>query len=155
MSGRIDARLDELGIVLPKALPPAANYVPFTLAGGLLFVAGQVSVTADGRRIVGKVGADLTLEDAHEAARACAINLLAQARLACGGDLDRIAACVKLGGFVNATADFTDHPKVLNGASDLMVDVLGEKGRHARFAVGAASLPFNVAVEIDGVFALD
>lgn len=153
-AGRIAARLAEQGIVLPMPGKPAGSYVPFTVAGGLVFVAGQVPV-ADGRILhTGRLGADLTVEQGQAAARLCALNLLAQLRAACDGDLDRVRGCLKLGGFVNCTADFEDHPAVINGASDLIVAVFGEAGRHARFAVGAPSLPFDSAVEIDGVFAI-
>ncbi len=152
MTGAIDARLAELGIALPDAPAPAANYVPFVVAGSLVFVSGQVPFR-DGRLShVGKLGDAYSVEDGQECARVCAINILAQLRAACGGDLDRVARCVKLGGFVNSMPDFTDQPKVINGASDLIVEVFGERGRHARFAVGAPSLPFDAAVEIDAVF---
>lgn len=154
MAGQITTRLAELGIELPEPSAPAANYVPYVLSGNLIFVSGQVTVWNGELRFIGKVGADLSLEDGIEAARLCALNLIAQARDAAGGDLDRIKRVVKLGGFVNAGPDFTDHPKVINGASDLMVEVFGEAGKHARFAVGAGSLPLGVAVEIDGVFEL-
>ena len=154
MAGQITMRLAELGIELPEPSAPAANYVPYVLSGNLIFVSGQVTVWNGELRFIGKVGADLSLEDGIEAARLCALNLIAQARDAAGGDLDRIKRVVKLGGFVNAGPDFTDHPKVINGASDLMVEVFGEAGKHARFAVGAGSLPLGVAVEIDGVFEL-
>jgi enamine deaminase RidA (YjgF/YER057c/UK114 family) len=147
----IEARLAELGITLPDAPAPVANYVPFVLSGNLLFVSGQVSADANGP-IRGKLGADMSVEAGTEAARRCAISLLAQAKKACGGDLSRIRRVVKLTGFVNSTPDFTDQPKVVNGASDLMVDVLGDAGRHARAAVSATALPLGVAVEIDAVF---
>ncbi|MEQ8348249.1 MAG: RidA family protein [Sneathiellaceae bacterium] len=154
MAGTVDARLKELGIVLPDAPAPAANYVPFTLEGGILYVSGQVPFR-DGRiAYSGKVGIDLPVEEGQAAARTCAINVLAQARAACGGDLDRVKRVLKLGGFVNAGPDFADHPKVINGASDLMVEVFGDAGRHARFAVGAGSLPLNCAVEVEAIFAL-
>lgn len=147
----IESRLAELGVVLPDAPAPAANYVPFVITGTLVHVSGQISQNADGM-IKGKLGADLTVEQGAEAARLCAIGLLSQARHACGGDFSRLVRLVKLVGFVNSTADFTDQPKVVNGASDFMVAVLGEAGRHARSSVSAASLPFNVAVEIEGIF---
>lgn len=147
----IESRLAELGVVLPDAPAPAANYVPFVVTGGLVHVSGQISQNEDGP-IRGKLGADLTVEQGAEAARRCAIALLAQARHACGGDLSRLVRVVRLAGFVNSTADFTDQPKVINGASDFLVAALGEAGRHARSAVSAASLPFGVAVEIEGVF---
>ncbi len=147
----IDARLAELGITLPDAPAPVANYVPYVQTGNLLFVSGQVSSDANGP-IKGKLGADMGVEAGAEAARRCAISLLAQAKKACGGDLSRIRRVVKLTGFVNSTPDFTDQPKVVNGASDLMVAVLGEAGRHARAAVSAPALPLGVAVEVDAVF---
>lgn len=147
----IDARLAELGITLPDAPAPVANYVPYVQTGNLLFVSGQVSADANGP-IKGKLGADMGVEAGAEAARRCAISLLAQAKKACGGDLSRIRRVVKLTGFVNSTPDFTDQPKVVNGASDLMVAVLGEAGRHARAAVSAPALPLGVAVEVDAVF---
>lgn len=154
MAGKVDARLKDLGIVLPDAPAPAANYVPFTLSGDILYVSGQVPFR-DGRiAYSGKVGIDLPVEEGQAAARTCAINVIAQAKAACGGDLDRVKQVLKLGGFVNAGPDFADHPKVINGASDLMVEVFGDAGRHARFAVGAGSLPMNCAVEVEAIFAL-
>lgn len=151
---RIDARLAELGLILPEPVAPVANYVPFVISGSLVFLSGQVSI-GPGGLITGKLGADLDLAKGVEAAHACAVNLIAQVRVACGGDLDRVKRVVKLGGFVNSTPDFTDQPKVVNGASDLMVAVFGDAGRHARAAVGAPSLPLNAAVEVDGVFEID
>jgi enamine deaminase RidA (YjgF/YER057c/UK114 family) len=151
----IEARLAELGITLPEPAAPVANYVGYVVTGNLVFISGQVTFGPDGLEYQGKVGAQFTVEDGAAAARLCAINLLAQLKAACGGDLERVRRCVKLGGFVNAVPEFTDHPKVVNGASDLMVEVLGDRGRHARFAVGAGSLPLNVAVEVDAVFEID
>jgi enamine deaminase RidA (YjgF/YER057c/UK114 family) len=151
MTGRIDARLKELGLVLPDAPAPAANYVPFVVAGDIVHVSGQVAM-ANGAFLTGKLGADMDVAAGAAAARACALSLLAQVRAACGGDLDRLKRVVKLTGFVNSTADFVDQPKVINGASDLLVEILGDAGRHARSAVSAASLPFGVAVEIEGIF---
>jgi enamine deaminase RidA (YjgF/YER057c/UK114 family) len=153
MPGTIDARLKQLNIDLPEAPKPAANYVPFVVAGGLLFCAGQVPVWNGEVRFKGRLGAGLGVDNGYQAARLCGLNLIAQAKAA-AGDLDRIRRVVKLGGFVNCTADFTDHPKVLNGASDLMAEVFGDLGKHARFAVGAPSLPLGVAVEVDGIFEL-
>lgn len=153
MAGTVETRLRELGIELPSAAAPAANYVPFHVSGGQLFISGQLPIIAGGADFKGKVGAEIDLETAQQAARACAINILAQAKSALG-DLDRIEQCLKLGGFVNAAPDFTNHPEVVNGASNLLVEVLGDKGRHTRFAVGAGSLPRNVAVEIDALFAV-
>ena len=152
MAGRIEARLKELGIELPQASTPAANYVPFVRSGDLLFMAGQICVWNGEIKFRGKLGRDLSLEQGVEAARICGLNLIAQARAALGGDLDRISRVVRLGGFVNSVPDFTDQPKVVNGASDLMVQVFGEAGRHARTAVGTNVLPLDVAVEIEAIF---
>jgi enamine deaminase RidA (YjgF/YER057c/UK114 family) len=145
------ARLKEMGIDLPDAPAPAANYVPWLSAGGLLFVSGQISAGPDGM-MTGKLGADASLEQGVAAARQCAVNLLAQVKAACGGDIDRLEQVVKLTGFVNSTPDFTDQPKVVNGASDFLAGALGAAGRHTRSAVSAASLPFGVMVEIEGIF---
>ncbi len=153
MQGTIETRLSDMGLLLPDAPTPAANYVPFVLDGTTLWVSGQISQGPEGP-ITGKLGADMAAEEGAEAARACALSLLAQVRAACGGDLGRLKRVVKLTGFVNSTAEFTDQPKVINGASDLMVELLGDAGRHARSAVSAASLPFGVAVEIEGVFTI-
>ena len=151
MAGEIEAKLKKLELTLPDAPPPAANYVPYVVTGKLVFVAGQVSRGPKGF-ITGKLGRDLDVNRGQEAARVCALNILAQVKAACGGDLDRIVRCVKVGGFVNCTDSFQEQPQVINGCSDLFVAVLGDKGRHARFAVGANILPFNAAVEIDAVF---
>ena len=151
MGGRIESRLTELGVTLPAASPPAANYVPFVALGDMLHVSGQIS-NGPGGLITGRLGEGMTVEDGAAAARACAISLLAQVRAACGGDLDRLVRVIKLVGFVNSTPGFTDHPKVVNGASDFLVEVLGEAGRHARSAVGVAALPLGVAVEVEGIF---
>lgn len=148
---RIETRLAELNLVLPEPVAPVANYAPFVIAGNLVFISGQVSIGPDGL-IAGKVGADLSIDDGVQAAHACGVNLIAQLKAACDGDLDRTRRVVKLGGFVNCNPDFVDQPKVVNGASDLMVAVFGDEGRHARAAVGAPALPMNAAVEIDGVF---
>jgi enamine deaminase RidA (YjgF/YER057c/UK114 family) len=147
-----ESRLKELGMTLPTPPAPVASYVPFVTSGNLVFVSGQIPLAADGLKYVGKLGADIALEDGKAAARLCAVNLLAQLKAACGGDLDRARRCVKLGVFVNATPDFTQHPEVGNGASDLIVAVLGDAGKHARAATGAGSLPRGVAVEVDGIF---
>lgn len=151
MTNAIEQRLLDLGITLPAAPAPAANYVPYVHSGNLLFVSGQISMGPDGM-ITGKLGADLSVEQGAAAAQACALSLLAQVRAACDGDLTRLKRVVKLTGFVNSTADFGDQPKVINGASDILVEILGEAGRHSRSAVSAAALPFNVAVEIEGMF---
>lgn len=152
MTGSIDKRLQELGITLPTPAAPAANYVPYVRSGTLLFIAGQVPFGPDGKiAFTGKVGAGVSIEQGQQAARLCGINILAQVKAAIG-DLDKVVRCVKLGGFVNCPAEFGDHPKVVNGASDLMVEVFADKGRHARFAVGAPSLPFDCSVEVDAIF---
>ncbi|MEL7167457.1 MAG: RidA family protein [Pseudomonadota bacterium] len=148
----IEDRLAELGVTLPDAPAPAANYVPYVQIGDLVYVSGQISNGPDGL-IVGKLGADMEVEAGAAAARTCAISLLSQVKAACMGDLDRLKRVVKLTGFVNSTADFTDQPKVINGASDFLVDALGDDiGPHSRSAVSAASLPLGVAVEIEGIF---
>jgi len=152
MAGEIEKRLADLGVELPNPSSPAANYVPFVVAGNLVFISGQVTVWNGERRYIGRLGEDFSVDEGYQAARICGLNLIAQARVACSGDLDRITRVVKLGGFVNSAPDFTDQPKVVNGASDLMVEVFGDKGRHARFAVGAPALPLGIAVEVDGVF---
>jgi enamine deaminase RidA (YjgF/YER057c/UK114 family) len=149
----IESRLAELGLTLPEAPNPVANYVPYAISGNLLFISGQISKGADGRVVAGALGDTVSLEAGQQAARLCALNILAQAKAALGS-LDRIVQVVRLTGFVNATPAFTDHPKVVNGASDLMVDVLGAKGRHTRAAVGVSSLPLGSAVEIDATIAI-
>lgn len=151
--GKIDAKLAELGITLPEAPAPAANYVPYVISGKMLFVSGQVARDESGF-ITGQLGNGTSVEEGYAAARTCGLALIAQARAACGGDLDKVARVVKLGGFVNCTGDFTQHPAVINGASDLMVEVFGDAGRHARAAVGSSSLPLGVSVEIEAVFEL-
>ena len=146
----IEARLTALGIVLPEPVAPVANYVPFVRAGDLVHISGQISIAPDGG-YKGVVGVDLDLETAQAAARLCGINLIAQIKGACEGDLSRVVRIVKLGGFVQAGPDFFDIPKVVNGCSDLMVEVFGDAGRHARSAVGVYRLPLNFAVEVDAV----
>ena len=153
--GMIDKRLAELGIVLPAAAKPVANYVPWVRTGNLVFVSGQGAMRDGKIDYQGQLGDSVSLDDGVKSARACAINILAQLREACGGDLDRVKRIVKLVGFVNATADFKDHPKVINGASDLMVEVFGDKGRHARSAVGSPSLPVNLSVEVEAIAEVD
>ena len=147
----IENKLTDMGVTLPDAPAPAANYVPFVQVGDIVYISGQISNDADGL-ITGKLGGNMDVTAGAAAARTCAISLLAQVRNACGGDLDRLVRVVKLTGFVNSTVDFTDQPKVINGASDFLVEVLGEAGRHSRSAVSAASLPLGVAVEIEGIF---
>lgn len=154
MTSAVEERLRALGIELAAAPAPAANYVPYQVAGDLLIVSGQLPMRDGTVAIKGKLGADVSLDDGQAAARLCMVNVFAQVKAACGGDLDRIAQCLRLGGFVNCTPEFTDQPKVINGASDLAVDVLGEAGKHARAAVGASSLPLGAAVEIEAMFRL-
>jgi len=151
MAGRIESRLKELGIVLPTPPAPVASYVPTATSGNLVFVSGQITSTAEGLKYVGVVGQDLSVEDGKAAARLCAVNVVAQVKAACG-DLDRVKRCVKLTVFINAAPDFTQHPEVANGASDFMVEVFGEEGKHARAALGAASLPRGVACEVEALF---
>ena len=147
----ISKRLEEVGLVLPDANAPAANYVPFVQSGQTLYVSGQVPIK-DGAFVTGKLGDTFSVEQGQDAAKICAIALLSQVKAACGGDIDRLIRVVKLTGFVNSTPDFTEQPQVINGASDFLVDVLGDAGRHARSAVSAAALPLGVAVEIEGIF---
>lgn len=152
MPGKVDARLKDLGIELPQASSPAANYVPFVRAGNLLFMAGQVCVWNGERRFVGKLGRNFSAEEGQQAARLCALNLIAQLRQALDGDLDRLVRVVRVGGFVNSMPDFVEQPQVVNGASNLFVEVFGEAGKHARTAVGTNVLPFDVSVEVEAVF---
>ncbi|MCK1384855.1 RidA family protein [Bradyrhizobium sp. 21] len=152
MAGTVEQKLAEQGIKLHEAPTPVANYVPFVRTGNLLFVSGQVCFAPDGKLIAkGKLGAGVSIEEGVAAARGCAVNLLAQVKAALG-DLDKVVRVVRLGGFINSAPDFLDGPKVLNGASDLMVAAFGDKGRHARTTVGVASLPADAAVEVEGVF---
>ncbi|MFI4948606.1 MAG: RidA family protein [Alphaproteobacteria bacterium] len=152
MSGRIEARLKELGIELPQPQAPWANYVPFTISGNLVFISGQICQWNGELRFIGKLGAGISIADGQAAARLCGLNILSQLRTACGGDLDRVRRCLRLGGFVNCTPEFTEMPQVINGASDLMVEVFGDKGRHARAAVGMSGLPGDLAVEVEATF---
>jgi enamine deaminase RidA (YjgF/YER057c/UK114 family) len=152
MSGRIEQRLRELGIELPEAPQPIANYVPWTAAGNLVFVSGQGTREDGAFQYIGKLGRDFAIEEGYAAARICAVNLLSQLKKAVDGDLDRVTRVLRLGGYVNGTPDFTDAPKVINGASDLLVEVFGETGRHARTAITVASLPQGMAVEVDAFF---
>ena len=155
MPGRIDARLKELGLELPAPSTPGANYVPFVRAGMLVFLTGQLSQWNGERRFVGKLGREWTIDEGRQAARLCALNLIAHLKTAAGGDLDRVRRCVRLAGYVNSTPDFLAQSQVMNGASDVFLDVFGDAGRHARMAVGVAALPYDVAVEVEGVFEVD
>jgi enamine deaminase RidA (YjgF/YER057c/UK114 family) len=151
MAGNIEKKLSELGIVLALPTAPVANYVPFVRTGNLLMVSGQICLD-DGKLVAkGQLGAGISVEDGQKAARACAINLLAQVKAAVG-DLDKVARVVRLGGFVNSAPGFLDGPKVMNGASDVMVAVFGEKGKHARTTVGVAALPLDAAIEVEALF---
>jgi enamine deaminase RidA (YjgF/YER057c/UK114 family) len=156
MSGRIDAKLKELKLTIPNVAPPAvANYVPWVRTGNLIYISGQIAMGAKGPLFGGKVGEKVTLEQAQKAAQLCAINIIAVLKTALDGDLDRVKRCVKLNGYVNSTPGFTQHPEVLNGASNVLVRVFGDAGKHARAAVGVPSLPRDVSVEIDGVFEVE
>ena len=152
MSASAETNLKSLGITLPDAPMPAANYVPYVISGDLVYVSGQLPLVGGKLSVTGHVGSDVTTEQAAEQARICAINLITQLKAACGGDLGRVEQVVKLGGFVSCTNDFTDQPEVINGASNLMVEVFGDTGRHARFAVGANTLPRGTCVEVEGLF---
>ncbi|WP_419904627.1 RidA family protein [Kiloniella sp.] len=155
MTTTIEARLKTLAIDLPEATAPVANYVPYVCTGNLVFVSGQLPM-ANGEIICkGQVGTDVSIEEAQAAARQCVLNLIAQVKSACDGDLEKIKRVVRLGGFVNSAAGFTDHALVINGASDLMCEIFGDKGKHARAAVGSSSLPFGVSVEVDAIFELE
>jgi enamine deaminase RidA (YjgF/YER057c/UK114 family) len=151
MSGTVEKKLEELGIMLAEPAAPIANYVGFVRTGRLLFVSGQLCFASGALVAKGKLGAGVTIEQGQAAARACGINLLAQVKAALG-DLDKVVRVVRLGGFINSAPDFVDLPKVMNGASDLMVEVFGDKGRHARTTVGVAVLPVDAAVEVEGTF---
>ena len=150
----IQTKLQELGFSLPIVAAPAANYVPYVIAGNMVYVSGQIPFLNGEKVHLGRVGDSLSVEEGAAAAQACVLNILAQINDAVGGDWSKVERCVKLGGFVNCTPDFTDQSLVINGASNLIGDVMGDVGKHARFAVGAPSLPFGVAVEIDAVFEL-
>jgi enamine deaminase RidA (YjgF/YER057c/UK114 family) len=154
MSGRIEARLKELGLELPQPAAPIANYVGYTVSGNLVIVSGQICIWNGELRYVGKLGAGISIADGQQAAWLCALNILAQVRAAAGGDLDRVKRVLRVGGFVNCTPEFTDMPRVVNGASDLMVEIFGDAGRHARAAVGVSSLPGGVAVEVEATVEL-
>lgn len=151
MAGKIDAHLADLGITLPTATAPVGNYVPYVISGNLVHISGQITMENGELKFIGKLGADYDVETGQKAARLCALNLVAQLKTAIG-DLDKVTRVVKLNAFVNSAPDFTDQPKVVNGASDTMVEIFGDAGKHARSAVGVAALPLGVAVEIDGIF---
>ncbi len=153
----IEQKLSDLGLTLPQPAAPVANYVPYVISGNLVFISGQVSVAADGSATKGRLGENLTVERGQDAARLCALNLIAHMKAACGGDLGRVRRIVKVGGFVCTTSADTniDVPKIINGCSDMFVDVFGERGKHARFAVGVPALPLDCAVEIDAVVEID
>mmetsp|Transcript_111093 Transcript_111093/g.324956 ORF Transcript_111093/g.324956 Transcript_111093/m.324956 type:complete len:160 (-) Transcript_111093:115-594(-) len=155
MAGVVEKRLAELGLNIPKAVAPAANYIPWCRTGSLVFISGQIPKTEDNQLLKGKLGANCSLEEGKAAARLVGINLVGQMREACGGDLDKVKKVVKVEAFVNATEDFVDHPQVVNGVSDLLVEIFGpEVGAHSRFAVGCSSLPLGVAVEAGAVVEL-
>ena len=151
----VDEKLNEMGLVLPKATDPVGSYVATKISGNLLYISGQISIDADGKLIKGKVGKDLNTDQAYKAAQRCALNIIAQAKKACSDDLSKIKSCIKLTGFVNSIDGFTDQPKVINGASDLMASIFGEAGMHTRAAVSTNSLPLGVAVEVDAIFELN
>jgi enamine deaminase RidA (YjgF/YER057c/UK114 family) len=152
MTGRVDSRLAALGIELPQPSKPGANYVPYTWSGQQLFLTGQLSQWNGERRFIGKLGREFGIEEGREAARLSALNLIAHLRAALEGNLDRVSRCLRLAGYVNSLPSFTDQSKVMDGASDLFVEIFGEAGRHARLAIGVAALPYDVAVEVEGVF---
>ena len=148
----IEEKLNKMGLILPKATDPVGSYVATKISGNLLYVSGQISIDSDGQLIKGKVGKDFNTEEAYKAAQRCALNIISQAKKACSDDLTKIKSCIKLTGFVNSTDDFVEQPKVINGASDLIKDVFGDKGAHARAAVSTNSLPLGVAVEVEAIF---
>jgi len=154
MSNQIERRLEELGIVLPEPANPAANYVPYVISGNLVFIAGQIPFWNGDVLHIGKVGAELTVDEATKSAKVCGLNIIAQLKAACDGGLERVKRCIKIGVFVNCVDGFTQQPQIANGVSDLMVEVFGEAGRHARFAIGTNALPRNCATEADAVFEL-
>ena len=151
----IDAKIKEMGLVLPNATDPVGSYVATKISGNLLYISGQISIDANGQLIKGKVGKDYNTEEAYKAAQRCALNIIAQAKKACSDDLSKIKSCIKLTGFVNSTDDFIEQPKVINGASDLIKDVFGSNGTHTRAAVSTNSLPLGVAVEVDAIFEIN
>mgnify|MGYP001416822450 CR=1 FL=1 len=150
-----EENLKKLKIILPEAKPPVGNYVATKISGNMLFISGQISIDENGKLIKGKIGKDLDVDSGYEAAKRCALSIVAQVKKACNGDLSKIKSCVKLTGFVNSTDDFVDQPKVINGASDLIVSVFGDFGMHTRAAVSTNSLPLGVSVEVDAIFELN
>ena len=152
---KIEEKINQLNIILPEAKPPVGSYVATKIIGNLLFISGQISIDENGELIKGKVGKDLTTEQGYEAAKRCGLSLVAQAKAACDGDLSKIKSCIKLTGFVNSTNDFTEQPKVINGASDLIASIFGDAGMHTRAAVSTNSLPLGVSVEVDAIFELN
>ena len=151
----INDRIKKLDIILPQAKPPVGSYVATKITGNLLFISGQISIDENGKLIKGKVGKDLSVDDGYNAAKRCGLSIVSQAKEACNGDLSKIKSCIKLTGFVNSTDDFTDQPKVINGASDIVAKIFSEKGMHTRAAVSTNSLPLGVAVEVDAIFELN
>ena len=151
----INDRIKELDIILPQAKPPVGSYVATKITGNLLFISGQISVDENGKLIKGKVGKDLSLDEGYNAAKRCSLSIVAQAKEACNGDLSKIKSCIKLTGFVNSTDDFTDQPKVINGASDLIASIFDKAGMHTRAAISTNSLPLGVSVEVDAIFELN
>ena len=147
--------IKKLNIILPEARDPVGSYVATKIVGKMLFISGQISISAKGELIKGKIGKELTTEDGYEAAKRCGLNIISQVKKACSGDLSKIKSCIKLTGFVNSTKDFIDQPKVINGASDLIVSIFGDAGMHTRAAVSTNSLPLGVSVEVDAIFELN
>ena len=150
-----EKKIQELKIQLPEAKPPVGSYVATKIVGNLLFISGQISIAENGELIKGKIGKDLTTEQGYDAAKRCGLSIVAQAKVACNGDLSKIKSCIKLTGFVNSTEDFTEQPKVINGASDLIATIFGDAGMHTRAAVSTNSLPLGVSVEVDAIFELN
>jgi enamine deaminase RidA (YjgF/YER057c/UK114 family) len=150
-----EKKIQELKVKLPEAKPPVGSYVATKITGNLLFISGQISMAENGELIKGKIGKDLSTEQGYDAAKRCGLSIIAQAKVACNGDLSKIKSCIKLTGFVNSTEDFTEQPKVINGASDLIAAIFGDAGMHARAAVSTNSLPLGVSVEVDAIFELN
>lgn len=148
----IEQKLSQMGITLPPSVMPAANYVPYTISGNMVFISGTLPMKDGKAQDIGKLGKEFTTEQGQQTAKLCGINILAHLKAACGGDLSKVVKCVRMGIFVASAEGFTDQPKVANGVSDMMVEIFGDAGKHARFAVGVAELPFGVAVEVDATF---